>query len=133
MKLWPVALFLLTFGIEEHTKHCSMSFPYSSTRNDMLQCFVYSPIPKVSEKKEATGQSFIRKEITTCRIGTLVLVTLRYLMQWKRNCQNHVCCIVNVHCTDRFGFCLLDECPDHNEVLWSPLISLVFEFFFNFF
>ena len=37
----------------------------------MLQCFVCSPIPKVSEKKEATGQSFIRKEITTCKIGTL--------------------------------------------------------------
>ena len=38
----------------------------------MLQCFVCSPIPKVSEKKWATGQSFIRKEITTYRIGTLV-------------------------------------------------------------
>ena len=37
----------------------------------MLQCFVCSPIPKVSEKKLATGQSFIRKEITTYRIGTL--------------------------------------------------------------
>ena len=50
MKLWLVALFLsLTFGIGEHTKHCSMSFLYSSTRNDMLQCFVCSPIPKVSE------------------------------------------------------------------------------------
>ena len=31
------------------------------------------PIPKVSEKKWATGQSFIRKEITTYRIGTLTL------------------------------------------------------------
>ena len=48
-----------------------MSFLYSSTRNDMLQCFVCSPIPKVSEKKWATGQSFIRKEITSYRIGTL--------------------------------------------------------------
>ena len=28
--------------------------------------------PKVSEKKGATGQSFIRKEITCYRIGTLV-------------------------------------------------------------
>ena len=28
--------------------------------------------PKVSEKKGATCQSFIRKEITTYRIGTLV-------------------------------------------------------------
>ena len=37
----------------------------------MLQCFVCSPIPKVSEKKGATGQSFIRKEITSYRIGTL--------------------------------------------------------------
>jgi hypothetical protein len=27
--------------------------------------------PKVSEKKGATGQSFIRKEITCYRIGTL--------------------------------------------------------------
>ena len=51
MKLWPVAhFFSLTFGIGEHTKHYSMSFLYSSTRNDMLQCFVCSPIPKVSEK-----------------------------------------------------------------------------------
>ena len=37
----------------------------------MLQCFVCSPIPKVSEKKWATSQSFIWKEITTYRIGTL--------------------------------------------------------------
>ena len=80
MKLWLVAhFFLLTFGIEEHTKHCSMSFLYSSTRNDMLQCFVCSPIPKVSEKKWATGQSFIRKEITSYRIGTLgTLITADY-------------------------------------------------------
>ena len=64
MKLWPVAPFFpLTFGIGEHTKHCSMSFLYSSTRNDMLQCFVCSLIPKVSEKK---GQYF-----TNYRIGTL--------------------------------------------------------------
>ena len=48
-----------------------MSFLYSSTRNDMLQCFVCSPIPKVSEKRGATGQSFIQKEITTYRISTL--------------------------------------------------------------
>ena len=38
----------------------------------MLQCFVCSPIPKVSEKKWATGQSFIQKEITSYRIGTLI-------------------------------------------------------------
>ena len=37
----------------------------------MLQCFVCSLIPKVSEKKGATGQRFIRKEITSYRIGTL--------------------------------------------------------------
>ena len=37
----------------------------------MLQCFVFSPIPKVSGKKWATGQSFIQKEITSYRIGTL--------------------------------------------------------------
>ena len=49
-----------------------MSFLYSSTRNDMLQCFVCYPIPKVSEKKWATGQSFIWKEVTSYRIGALV-------------------------------------------------------------
>ena len=49
-----------------------MSFLYSSTRNYMLQCFVCSPIAKVSEKKGATGQSFIWKEIASYRIGTLV-------------------------------------------------------------
>ena len=38
----------------------------------MLQCFVCSPIPKVSEKKWATGQSFIWKEITSYRIGALI-------------------------------------------------------------
>ena len=38
----------------------------------MLQCFVCSPIPKLSEwKKGATSQSFIRKEITSYRIDTL--------------------------------------------------------------
>ena len=37
----------------------------------MLQCFVCSPIPKVSEKN-GQRQSFIRKEITTARIVTLV-------------------------------------------------------------
>ena len=47
---------------------------YSSTRNDILQCFVCSPIPKVSEKKGATTQSFIRKEITSCKLHTLVLL-----------------------------------------------------------
>ena len=44
---------------------------YSSTRNDILQCFVCSPIPKVSEKKGATTQSFIRKEITSYKLHTL--------------------------------------------------------------
>ena len=38
----------------------------------MVQFYVSSPIQKVSEKKWATAQSFIRKEITTYRIGTLV-------------------------------------------------------------
>jgi hypothetical protein len=38
----------------------------------MLQCFVCSLIPKVSEKKWATSQSFIWKEITNYRIGTSV-------------------------------------------------------------
>ena len=40
----------------------------------MLQCFVCSPIPKVSEKNgQPVGQSFIRKEITSYRIGTLAI------------------------------------------------------------
>ena len=38
----------------------------------MLQCFVCSLTPKVSEKR-ATGQSFIRQEITSYRIGTLIV------------------------------------------------------------
>ena len=37
----------------------------------MLQCFVCSPIPKVNEKKWATGQSCIRKEVTSYKIHTL--------------------------------------------------------------
>ena len=40
--------------------------------------FVCSPIPKVSEKKGATGQSFIWKEITSYRIGTLVNTEFLY-------------------------------------------------------
>ena len=48
---------------------------YSSTRNDILQCFVCSPIPKVSEKKGATTQSFIRKEITSYKLHTLGTIT----------------------------------------------------------
>ena len=44
----------------------------------MLQCFVCSSIPKVSEKKWATGQSFIQKEITSYRIGTLAVLDLLY-------------------------------------------------------
>ena len=64
MKLWPVAhFFSLTFGIMEHTKHCSMSFLYSSTRNDMPQCFVCSPIPKVSEKNEQPVRVSFRKKL----------------------------------------------------------------------
>ena len=64
MKLWLVAQFFsLPFGIGEHTKHCTISFLYSSTRNDML---------KSEWKKGATSQSFIRKEITSYRIGTLI-------------------------------------------------------------
>ena len=44
--------------------------------------------PKVSEKKGATGQSFIRKEITTYRIATLALYEVHkppkklYLLTW---------------------------------------------------
>ena len=44
----------------------------------MLQCFVCSLIPKVSVKKGATGQSFIQKEITSHRIGTLVNTEFLY-------------------------------------------------------
>ena len=63
MKLWPVASFFsLTFGIGKHTKHCSMSFPYSSTRNDAAM-FCMFPDSKSEWKKGATSQSFIRKEI----------------------------------------------------------------------
>ena len=47
----------------------------------MLQCFVCSLIPKVSEKKWVTSQSFIRKEITSCRIGTLVASILARLLE----------------------------------------------------
>ena len=36
--------FSLTFGIREHTKHCTMSFFYSSTRNENPKCFLCSPI-----------------------------------------------------------------------------------------
>ena len=61
MKLTGCPFFSLTFGIKEHTKHCSMSFLYSSTRNDMLQCFVCSPIPNVSEKRG--NQSEFHSEI----------------------------------------------------------------------
>ena len=58
--------FSLTFGIGEYTKHCSMSFLYSSTRNDVLQCFVRSPIPKVSEKKgQRVRVSFGKKLLVT--------------------------------------------------------------------
>ena len=64
MKLWPVAHFFTHFWNQ------------GCTRNDMLQCFVCSLIPKVREKKGATGQSFIRKEITSYRIGTLVIMYL---------------------------------------------------------
>ena len=37
--------------------------------------------PKVSEKKGATGQSFIRKEITSYRIGTLARPLFRGKIQ----------------------------------------------------
>ena len=62
--------FSLTFGIGEHTKHCSMSFLYSSTRNDMLQCFVCSPIPKVIEKKRQPVRVSIGKKL---QLAELVL------------------------------------------------------------
>ena len=41
--------------------------------------------PKVSEKKGATGQSFIRKEITCYRIGTLVLSSFQ--ATWASLCE----------------------------------------------
>ena len=51
----------------------------------MLQCFVCSPIPKVSEKKGATGQSFIRKEITSYRIGTLIIGSILNFLRAKKS------------------------------------------------
>ena len=60
------------------TKHCSMSFLYSSTRN-MLQCFVKPKPNQKWVKKGATGQSFIRKEITCYRIGTLATIVTYFL------------------------------------------------------
>ena len=43
--------------------YCSMSFLYSSTRNDMLQCFVCSLIPKVNEKKGQPVRVSFRKKV----------------------------------------------------------------------
>ena len=48
----------------------------------MFCIFPDSLIPKVSAQKWATGQSFIRKEITTYRIGTLTKQTVQIV--WIR-------------------------------------------------
>ena len=64
MKLWPVApFFSLTFGWVFFLKR----------EEDSLACSLFEKKtqPKVSKKKGATGQSFIRKEITTYRIAAL--------------------------------------------------------------
>ena len=61
----------------------------------MLQCFECSPIPKVSEKKGATGQSLIRKEITSYRIGTLACWVLHCHFEQKQNVPFE---IISPHC-----------------------------------
>ena len=49
----------------------------------MLQCFVCMfPDSKSEWKKWATCPSFIRKEITTCRIGTLPFSLVYYISSW---------------------------------------------------
>ena len=62
-----LALTLKSWNIQ-NIAACHFFTAVQEMSNDMLQCFVCSPIPKVSEEKGATGQSFIRKEITTYRI-----------------------------------------------------------------
>ena len=72
MRLLAVAHFLsLTFENWGTNKTLQHVISFTAVNQDMLQCFVCSPIPQVSEKKWATAQSFIQKEITTYRIGTL--------------------------------------------------------------
>ena len=57
----------------------------------MLQCLVCSPIPKVSEKKWATGQSFNWKKNTTYRIATLMNFEILSILEaiFKQQVKNH--------------------------------------------
>ena len=72
MKLWPVAHFfhsLLESGNIQNIAECH--FLYFIKEMTCCNVLYVPPIPKVSEKKWATGQSFIWKEIRSYRISTL--------------------------------------------------------------
>ena len=71
MKLWPVAPFFTHFwnrGTYKTLQHVISLQQYKKWHAAMFCMF---PDSKSEWKKWATGQSFIRKEITTYRIGTL--------------------------------------------------------------
>ena len=72
MKLWPVAPFfhsLLEWGNIQKIAACH----FFTAVQEMTCCNVlYVPRFQKWVKKGATGQSFIRKEITSYRIGTLI-------------------------------------------------------------
>ena len=92
----------------------------------MLQCFVCSPIPKVSEKKGATGQSFIWKEITTYRIGTLIL--------WSSAFVNMKTCskgdiIKNLY--PFWGYVYNSKCQSVTDNLWAIFWSFLAWLYFS--
>ena len=54
---------LINLDMKPYMYASKVQILYCSTRNDMLQCFVCSPIPKESEKKEQPGRVSFRKKL----------------------------------------------------------------------
>ena len=100
MKLWQVAPFfhslLVWFWFYKTLQHISCT---AIKKWHAAMFYKTKTKPKVSEKKGATCQSFIRKEITCYRIGTLVC------------CVSTCCEVLPVHTPERMS--------THFGTLWN--------------
>ena len=76
MKLWPVALFFIYFWNWGTYKTLQYAISCTAVKKWHAAMFCMFPDSKSEWKKWATSQSFIRKEITSYRIGTLVSLFL---------------------------------------------------------
>ena len=102
MKLWPVAPYF--YSLFESGKIQNIAVCHFFTVVQEMTCCNVLYVPRFQKwvkKKGATGQSFIRKEITSYRIGTLVLnsTTQIAILYLPRLYPSKRCYFV--HCGDR--------------------------------